>query len=108
MVRAYGSAALAQSAPSPVRTLHVMTVPYEEVALEDMQWDDSLQAFTYECPCGDLFQISGDELAAGEDIAHCPSCSLVIRVLCDATSFAREWEKRVTEKQQSHSAIAVT
>jgi len=65
-------------------------VPYEEVALEDMEWSDELSAFTYECPCGDLFQISGDELASGEDIAHCPSCSLVVRVLVPA-DFAQEW-----------------
>ncbi len=72
-----------------------MTTPYEEVPLADMRWDESLQAFTYECPCGDLFQISGDELAAGEDIAHCPSCSLVVRVLLDdVDAFAADWEAR--------------
>ena len=58
--------------------------PYEEVALEAMAWDAAAELYTYECPCGDLFTISGDELAAGEDIAHCASCSLVLRVLCDA------------------------
>jgi diphthamide biosynthesis protein 3 len=71
-----------------------MATPYEEVALADMAWSDELQAYTYECPCGDLFQITGDELAAGEDIAYCPSCSLVVRVLCDADAFAEEWERR--------------
>jgi diphthamide biosynthesis protein 3 len=71
-----------------------MATPYEEVALADMAWSDELQAFTYECPCGDLFQISGDELAAGEDIAYCPSCSLIVRVLCDADAFAADWEQR--------------
>jgi diphthamide biosynthesis protein 3 len=69
-------------------------VPYEEVRLADMAWSEELQAYTYECPCGDVFQITGDELAAGEDIAHCPSCSLVVRVLCDADAFAAEWEAR--------------
>ena len=71
-----------------------MTEPYEEVELAQMAWDEHLQAFTYECPCGDLFQISGDDLAAGEDIAHCPSCSLVLRVLCDADAFAAQWAAR--------------
>lgn len=71
-----------------------MVTPYEDVALADMAWSDALQAYTYECPCGDLFQITGDELAAGEDIAYCPSCSLVVRVLCDADAFAAEWEAR--------------
>ena len=64
---------------------------YEEVTLEQLEWSEALGAFTYACPCGDLFQITGDELAAGEDIARCPSCSLVVRVLFDAAEFAREW-----------------
>ena len=72
--------------------------PYEEVALEAMAWDAAAELYTYECPCGDLFTISGDELAAGEDIAHCASCSLVLRVLCDADAFAEEWARR---KQQA-------
>ena len=31
---------------------------YDEVEIEDMKWDEELQAFTYQCPCGDLFQIT--------------------------------------------------
>ena len=31
---------------------------YDEVEIEDMKWDDKLQAYTYACPCGDLFQIT--------------------------------------------------
>ncbi len=53
---------------------------YEEVKLEDMKWDLELEAFTYECPCGDLFQITVEELEDGEEIAHCPSCSLYVMV----------------------------
>lgn len=67
---------------------------YEEVALEALTWSAPLRAFTYECPCGDLFQISGDELAAGEDVARCPSCTLVVRVLLpggDVAAFAAAW-----------------
>ena len=83
-----------------------MVTPYEEVALEDMLWDDGLQAFTYQCPCGDLFQITGDDLAAGEDIAHCPSCSLVVRVLYDTAAFATEWEAQ--RQPSTQHAVAVT
>mmetsp|Transcript_10733 Transcript_10733/g.20376 ORF Transcript_10733/g.20376 Transcript_10733/m.20376 type:complete len:84 (+) Transcript_10733:222-473(+) len=61
---------------------------YEEVALEDMNWDEDLAAYTYECPCGDLFQITLAELRAGEDIGRCPSCSLYITVLYDPEDFA--------------------
>ena len=31
---------------------------YEEVEIEDMDFDEETGLFTYECPCGDLFQIS--------------------------------------------------
>lgn len=31
---------------------------YDEVEIEDMAWDEGLQSFTFQCPCGDLFQIS--------------------------------------------------
>jgi len=54
---------------------------YDEVDLEDMEWNAELGAFTYQCPCGDVFQITPTELRAGEEIAHCPSCSLVVTVV---------------------------
>lgn len=31
---------------------------YDEIELEDMEWSEDLKAFTYQCPCGDLFQIT--------------------------------------------------
>jgi diphthamide biosynthesis protein 3 len=31
---------------------------YDEIEIEDMTWNEELQAFTYSCPCGDLFQIT--------------------------------------------------
>jgi hypothetical protein len=31
---------------------------YDEVEIEDMKWDEQLQAYTYSCPCGDVFQIT--------------------------------------------------
>jgi diphthamide biosynthesis protein 3 len=79
------------------------SLPYEEIALEDMEFSEALDAFTYTCPCGDLFQISGDELAAGEDIAHCPSCSLVIRVLLDTDAFAKMWTRRDVAEERAPS-----
>ena len=54
---------------------------YDEVDLEDMEWNVELGAFTFQCPCGDVFQITPEELRAGEEIAHCPSCSLVVTVV---------------------------
>ena len=31
---------------------------YDEIEIEDMDWNEELNAFTYSCPCGDLFQIT--------------------------------------------------
>ncbi|KAK4523769.1 hypothetical protein GAYE_SCF00G1665 [Galdieria yellowstonensis] len=60
---------------------------YDEVEIEDMVWNEDLEAYTYQCPCGDLFQITLEELRMGEEIAHCPSCSLVIRVVYNPADF---------------------
>jgi diphthamide biosynthesis protein 3 len=57
------------------------------VEIEDMEWSEELGAFTHQCPCGDLFQITLAELAAGEELAHCPSCSLLVRVVYDPEDF---------------------
>ncbi|KVI10948.1 Zinc finger, DPH-type [Cynara cardunculus var. scolymus] len=35
---------------------------YDNVEIEDMEWNEELKSFTYPCPCGDLFQITKDEL----------------------------------------------
>lgn len=56
---------------------------YDEVDLEDMEWNEELKAYTYSCPCGDIFRITLDELHDGEEIARCPSCSLILTVVYD-------------------------
>lgn len=63
---------------------------YDEVEIEDMEWNSTLGAFTYQCPCGDLFQITPQELRDGEDIAHCPSCTLVVRVIYDPDDYQND------------------
>ncbi|KAJ9514578.1 hypothetical protein QJQ45_016321 [Haematococcus lacustris] len=63
---------------------------YDEVEIEDMQWDEELKAYTYSCPCGDLFLITLDELKRGEEIARCPSCSLYITVVYNPEDFQEE------------------
>eukprot|EP00897_Mesotaenium_endlicherianum_P004032 jgi/Mesen1/3657/ME000200S02734 len=65
---------------------------YDDVEIEDMEWSEDLKAYSYPCPCGDLFQITlvsdpdtffmtDEELRMGEEIARCPSCSLYITVV---------------------------
>ncbi|KAK9424772.1 hypothetical protein SUNI508_13491 [Seiridium unicorne] len=57
---------------------------YDEVEIEDMTYDETLQIYHYPCPCGDRFEIALADLQDEEtDIAVCPSCSLMIRVIYD-------------------------
>jgi diphthamide biosynthesis protein 3 len=56
---------------------------YDEIEIEDMTFDPALQIYTFPCPCGDRFEIAIDDLRDGEEIAVCPSCSLMIRVIFD-------------------------
>lgn len=56
---------------------------YDEIEIEDMVWDPEKGVYHYPCPCGDRFEISRRQLADCEDIATCPSCSLIIRVIFD-------------------------
>lgn len=64
-----------------------MTVFHDEVEIEDMDFDDESEMYYYDCPCGDKFQISLEQLRAGEEIAECPSCSLIIKVIYSPEDF---------------------
>jgi len=54
---------------------------YDEIEIEDMSFDDTMGLYTFPCPCGDRFEILLEDLRDGEDVAVCPSCSLMIRVI---------------------------
>ncbi|KAI5846606.1 hypothetical protein DFP73DRAFT_394399 [Morchella snyderi] len=56
---------------------------YDQIEIEDMTFDPALQIYHYPCPCGDRFEISIDDLRDGENVAVCPSCSLMIEVIFD-------------------------
>jgi diphthamide biosynthesis protein 3 len=56
---------------------------YDEIEIEDMTFDKTLQIYHYPCPCGDRFEIGIADLRDGEEIAVCPSCSLMIKVIFD-------------------------
>ncbi|KAK2978375.1 hypothetical protein RJ640_016477 [Escallonia rubra] len=83
---------------------------YDDVEIEDMEWNNELQAFTYPCPCGDLFQITKDELKLGEEIARCPSCSLYITVIYNMEDFSGESDhkskKSIEPSKQQPVAVA--
>lgn len=56
---------------------------YDQIEIEDFTFDPDTQLFTYPCPCGDRFQISIYDLEDGENIAVCPSCSLMCEIIFD-------------------------
>lgn len=64
-------------------TCALMVNYYDELEIEDFAWDPVANVFHYPCPCGDRFEISKSQLRDGEEIAICPSCSLIVRVIYD-------------------------
>ncbi|KAJ0771270.1 putative diphthamide biosynthesis protein [Helianthus annuus] len=67
-----------------------------------MEWNEELKVYTYPCPCGDLFQVTKDELKIGEEIARCPSCSLYSTTIYNMEDFIEQKSKTKVEpaKQQ--------
>ncbi len=77
---------------------------HDEVELEDFEYDEDLEAYTYPCPCGDQFIITEEELEAGEEVATCPSCSLIVRVIYDKEQFERDAQE-TKNKEAAKKAI---
>lgn len=75
-----------------------MTSFYDEIEIEDMEFDEIEQIYYFPCPCGDKFQISVEDLQNGDEIAHCPSCSLILRVIYDPEDFEGEGETIIVEQ----------
>ncbi|WVQ72363.1 hypothetical protein IAR50_001915 [Cryptococcus sp. DSM 104548] len=73
---------------------------YDELEIEDFAWDPVANLFHYPCPCGDRFEISKGQLRDGEEIAICPSCSLIVRVIYDYL----DWEDYVTSDEEDAGA----
>ncbi|KAG4305170.1 hypothetical protein PORY_001340 [Pneumocystis oryctolagi] len=72
---------------------------YDEIEIEDFTFDAEHQIYHYPCPCGDRFEISLDDLRQGEDIAYCPSCSLMVRVIYDQDKFIENSEEFSTTSE---------
>jgi len=66
---------------------------HDEIEIEDMTFDEDKEIYSYPCPCGDQFEISLEDLKAGEETATCPSCSLIIRVIYDFDQFESDDEE---------------
>ncbi|XP_023805261.1 DPH3 homolog [Oryzias latipes] len=64
-----------------------MSAFHDEVELEDFEYDEDTCAYYFPCPCGDRFVITEEDLENGEEVATCPSCSLIIKVIYDKEAF---------------------
>ncbi|KAL2072940.1 hypothetical protein VTL71DRAFT_10264 [Oculimacula yallundae] len=69
---------------------------YDEIEIEDMTYDPAMEIYHYPCPCGDRFEIAIADLRDNEDIAVCPSCSLMIRVIFEVDNLPKAEEKKLT------------
>ena len=69
---------------------------YDEIEIEDMTYDSNLQIYHFPCPCGDRFEIAIADLRDGQDIAVCPSCSLMIKVIFDLEDLPNEEDESKT------------
>ena len=68
---------------------------YDEIEIEDMTFDATLQIYHYPCPCGDRFEIGLDALRSGEtSIAVCPSCSLMVRIIYEVEDLPAEADRK--------------
>ena len=56
---------------------------YDEIEIDDMDFEADENTFYYPCPCGDKFRITLMQLKEGVTIATCPSCSLQIKIISD-------------------------
>lgn len=67
-----------------------MSVYHDEIEIEDFEYDEEMDLYHFPCPCGDRFEITKEDLIAGEEVATCPSCSLIVRVIYDVEMFKSE------------------
>ncbi|KAF5699900.1 diphthamide biosynthesis 3 [Fusarium globosum] len=85
---------------------------YDEVEIEDMTFDEAMGVYQFPCPCGDKFQITLEDLLDEQDIAVCPSCSLMIRVIFDLDDLPKPPTSGTSGGQARHdnrpSAVSTT
>jgi len=85
-----------------------MAAFYDEVEIEDFTFDEDEKTFFFPCPCGDKFQITLADILDGEEVARCPSCSLIVRVIYDPEDFGVEEEdQEIKELEEKVQAIEV-
>ncbi|XP_023706507.1 DPH3 homolog [Cryptotermes secundus] len=85
-----------------------MSVYHDEIEIEDFEYDEEEETYYYPCPCGDRFQITKEELKAGEEVATCPSCSLIVKVIYDLEKFQKEDEEEEKEPSSNKENLKIT
>ncbi|GFV06416.1 DPH3 homolog [Trichonephila clavipes] len=83
-----------------------MAVYHDEVEIEDFEYDQELETYYYPCPCGDRFEITKEDLANGEDVATCPSCSLVVKVIYNLEDFQNTEEEKAVKSTKTQLEVA--
>lgn len=83
-----------------------MSVYHDEIEIEDFEYDEEEDTYYYPCPCGDRFQITKDQLKLGEDVATCPTCSLIIKVIYDLETFLEGEKDDVKSTSSSNHLTA--
>uniref|UniRef100_A0A8C8EXV4 Diphthamide biosynthesis protein 3 n=1 Tax=Oncorhynchus tshawytscha TaxID=74940 RepID=A0A8C8EXV4_ONCTS len=81
-----------------------MSVYHDEVEIEDFEYDEDEETYYFPCPCGDRFAITKEDLENGEEVATCPSCSLIVKVIYDkvrSTRLNENWDSRLKLAQSS-------
>jgi diphthamide biosynthesis protein 3 len=73
-----------------------------------MTFDPILQTYHYPCPCGDRFEINIDDLRDGEEIAVCPSCSLMIRVIFDVDDLPKPEDGNGVKAGSGQAVVAAS
>jgi len=79
---------------------------YDEIEIEDMTYDPTLDIYHYPCPCGDRFEIALADLRDNEDIAVCPSCSLMIRVIFEVGDLPGAGTEDLKTEEQAQVPVA--
>ena len=78
---------------------------YDEIEIEDMTYDPTLQIYHYPCPCGDRFEIAIADLRDGEDVAVCPSCSLMIKVIFEVDNLPKEEDEGMASAPAAEAQV---
>ncbi|KAK2435644.1 diphthamide biosynthesis protein [Trifolium repens] len=77
---------------------------YDDVEIEDMEWNEELQSYTYPCPCGDLFQITKEDLKLAFQATTCYRC---LNFRCTEMERAINFAKTLIYRSREHLVLQI-